>query len=53
MTLTPHKNGYLPLPQNGSWTDLLNNNAVFNATNYSLPGFAVQSNWGAILHFGS
>jgi pullulanase len=43
----------VPLPQNGTWTDLLNVGASYNAENYSLPNFAVQSNWGCILHQGS
>ena len=41
----------VPLPQNGSWIDLLNNNASFNVGNYRLANFAVQSNWGSILHW--
>ena len=36
----------VPLPQNGTWTDLLNGNAPYNAANYQLANFAVQSNWG-------
>ncbi len=43
----------VPLPQNGTWTDLLNGNTAYNATNYQLANFAVQSNWGSILHSGS
>ena len=43
----------VPLPQNGTWTDLLNGNTAYNAANYQLANFAVQSNWGCILHFGS
>jgi len=39
----------IPLPQNGAWIDLLNNNASLNVTNFSLPNYAVQSNWGCIL----
>ena len=41
----------VPLPQNGVWTDLLNGNVEYTAANYQLAGFAVQSNWGSILHF--
>jgi 1,4-alpha-glucan branching enzyme len=41
----------VPLPQNGAWVDLLNGSAAVHASNYQLPNFAVQSNWGAILHF--
>jgi 1,4-alpha-glucan branching enzyme len=40
----------IPLPQNGAWTDLLNNNASFDVTNYGLYNFVVQSNWGCIFH---
>ena len=43
----------LPLPQNGTWTDLLNSNATYTVANYQIANFAVQSNWGNILHFGS
>jgi hypothetical protein len=43
----------VPLPQNGAWIDLLNGNFQYIAANYQLAGFAVQSNWGSILHFGS
>jgi pullulanase len=43
----------LPLPQNGTWTDLLNGNAAYDVANYQLANFAVQSNWGCILHIGS
>lgn len=41
----------VPLPQNSVWTDLLNGNAQYTAANYRLDSFAVQSNWGSILHF--
>jgi hypothetical protein len=43
----------VPLPQNGTWIDLLNKNTPYTATNYQLAGFAVNSNWGSILHFNS
>jgi 1,4-alpha-glucan branching enzyme len=43
----------VPLPQNGAWSDLLNANKAYNATNYQLTNFAVSSNWGSILHFAS
>ncbi|MGA9672799.1 MAG: alpha-amylase family glycosyl hydrolase [Terracidiphilus sp.] len=43
----------VPLPQNGTWIDLLNGSAPYTTANYQLAGFAVQSNWGSILHFGS
>jgi pullulanase len=43
----------VPLPQNGTWTDLLNSNATYEAANYLLASFPVQSNWGCILHLGS
>jgi 1,4-alpha-glucan branching enzyme len=43
----------VPLPQNGSWIDLLNGNVPYTAANYQLAGFAAQSNWGSILHFDS
>jgi pullulanase len=43
----------VPLPQNGAWTDLLNENAAYDPANYQLANFAVQSNWGSILHLGS
>ena len=43
----------VPLPQNGTWTDLLNSNTAYNTANYQLASFVVQSNWGGILHFGS
>ena len=43
----------VPLPQNGTWTDLLNGNTAYNAANYKLANFAVQSNWGSIFHSGS
>jgi len=39
----------IPLPQNGAWIDLLNNKVSLNVTNFSLPNYAVQSNWGCIL----
>lgn len=42
----------LPLPQNGIWNDLLNKGAAYNVANYRLYNFAVQSNWGCILHWG-
>ena len=42
----------VPFPQNGSWTDLLNNNTPYTVANYRLTNFAVPSNWGSILHFG-
>jgi hypothetical protein len=41
----------VPLPQNGVWIDLLNNNFQYNCSNYRLYNFAVQSNWGCILHW--
>jgi 1,4-alpha-glucan branching enzyme len=41
----------VPLPQSGTWIDLLNNNAPYNTATYRLSNFAVQSNWGCILHF--
>ena len=41
----------VPLPQNGTWIDLLNNNGQYNPSNYGLYNFAVQSNWGCILHW--
>ena len=41
----------IPLPQNGTWVDLLNNGASFNVSNYKLYSLAVQSNWGCILHY--
>ncbi len=42
----------VPLPQNGTWTDLLDENAIYKAANYQLANLAVQSNWGCILHSG-
>ena len=47
------QNVNVPLPQNGTWVDLLNGNAPYAATNYQLANFAVQSNWGSILYFGA
>jgi hypothetical protein len=41
----------IPLPQNGTWIDLLNNNGQYNSSNYGLYNFGVQSNWGGILHW--
>lgn len=43
----------VPLPQNGTWIDLLNGTRSYIAINYQLANFAVQSNWGSILHFES
>ncbi len=43
----------IPFPQNGAWTDLLNANTTYSVQNYKLPNFAVQSNWGCILHMRS
>ena len=43
----------VPLPQNGAWDDLLNENAAYDVANCQLANFAVQSNWGSILHLGS
>jgi hypothetical protein len=43
----------VPLPQNGVWTDLLNANTAYTATNYQLANFPASSNWGSILHFAS
>jgi pullulanase len=42
----------VPLPQNGSWIDLLNNKAAFNVGNFRIDNFTVPSNWGSILHLG-
>jgi len=41
----------IPLPQNGVWNDLLNQGAAYTAVSYRLPGFAIQSNWGSVLHW--
>lgn len=43
----------VPLPQNGTWIDLLNMSTSYTATEYQLTGFQVNSNWGSILHFDS
>ena len=43
----------VPLPRNGAWIDLLNNNTSFNAANYRLYNFAVTSNWGSVLHMST
>ena len=43
----------VPLPRNGKWIDLLNGNATESTGNYQLANFAVQSNWGSVLHFDS
>jgi len=40
----------IPLPRNGTWTDLLNANGGIQVDNYRVANFPVSSNWGCILH---
>jgi pullulanase len=40
----------VPLPQNGTWNDILNDNSPYEVQNYRLENFGVSSNWGCILH---